>query len=64
MARRVIDNIGDIAEQLRDQGAEAERLGRMPTTPPSCSRRPARSSCCSPSSTADTKLTQGNSPRP
>jgi 3-hydroxy-9,10-secoandrosta-1,3,5(10)-triene-9,17-dione monooxygenase len=30
MARRVIDNIGDIADQLRDQGAEAERLGRMP----------------------------------
>ena len=30
MARRVIDNIGDIAEQLREQGAEAERLGRMP----------------------------------
>ena len=30
MARRVIDNIGEIAEQLRDQGAEAERLGRMP----------------------------------
>src|SRR5260370_23756289 len=30
MARRVIDHIGDIAEQLREQGAEAERLGRMP----------------------------------
>ncbi|MGB7111117.1 MAG: hydroxylase, partial [Mycobacterium sp.] len=30
MARRVIDHIGDIADQLRDQGAEAERLGRMP----------------------------------
>jgi len=30
MARRVIDNIREIADQLQDQGAEAERLGRMP----------------------------------
>jgi hypothetical protein len=30
MARRVIDNIADIADRLRDQGAEAERMGRMP----------------------------------
>ena len=30
MARRVIDNIREIADQLRDQAAEAERLGRMP----------------------------------
>jgi hypothetical protein len=30
MARRVIDHIAEIADQLRDQGAEAERLGRMP----------------------------------
>ncbi|MDT5199659.1 MAG: 3-hydroxy-9,10-secoandrosta,3,5(10)-triene-9,17-dione monooxygenase, partial [Mycobacterium sp.] len=30
MARRVIDHISEIADQLRDQGAEAERLGRMP----------------------------------
>jgi 3-hydroxy-9,10-secoandrosta-1,3,5(10)-triene-9,17-dione monooxygenase len=30
MARRVIDNIMDIAGQLRDQAAEAERLGRLP----------------------------------
>ena len=30
MARRVIDHIGEIAEQLRNQGDEAERLGRLP----------------------------------
>jgi alkylation response protein AidB-like acyl-CoA dehydrogenase len=30
MARRVINNIREIADQLQDQGAEAERLGRMP----------------------------------
>ena len=30
MARRVIDNIREIADQLRDQGPEAERLGRLP----------------------------------
>jgi|GEM_PF-5293885 len=30
MARRVIDHIAEIADQLPDQGAEAERLGRMP----------------------------------
>src|SRR6201991_5317364 len=29
-ARRVIDNIRDIADQLRDQGEEAERIGRLP----------------------------------
>ena len=34
MARRVIDNIADIAEQLREQACEAERLGRCPTRPP------------------------------
>jgi alkylation response protein AidB-like acyl-CoA dehydrogenase len=30
MTRRVIDNINEIAGRLRDQGTEAERLGRMP----------------------------------
>jgi 3-hydroxy-9,10-secoandrosta-1,3,5(10)-triene-9,17-dione monooxygenase len=30
MGRRVIDNIMDIADQLRAQGSEAERLGRLP----------------------------------
>ena len=30
MARRVIDNIREIADQLRDQATEAERIGRLP----------------------------------
>ena len=36
MTERVIDRVMEIADQLREQAAEAERLGRLPD------RRPRR----------------------
>ena len=63
MARRVIDNIADIADRLRDQGAEAERLVGMPDDTAKLLKAAGPIKLLQPKHTAGLSVIQGNSRR-
>lgn len=64
MTERVIDRINDLAEQLREQAWEAEKLGRLPDETAKMLKAQAPSGYCSPRSTAATRRILVSSPKP